>query len=142
LKLYTGAWFAFALGSISFLVFILNHDMKVQAFSCALIWLCAVRSLPCLTSLLMLILAPLPFLLSPANWIKQGLEIELLYGLAQMSPLYQGFRLFVDPWSGTWAYVDSPFHYAVEGNATVLASLPLFFLLVLMLTSAFRHAES
>lgn len=90
----------------------------------------------------MLFLAPVPFLLSPANWIKQGHDMEIFYGIAQMSPLYQIFRLFADPWSGSWVYVDSPFHYAVEGTVTSLACIPMFFLLVMMLISAFRHAES
>lgn len=58
--------------------------------------------------------------------------MEILYGFAQMSPFYQVFRLNSDPWNSKWAYVDSPFHYAVEGGLLPIAILPLILLLLLM----------
>ena len=90
----------------------------------------------------MLFLSPFAFVFSASNWIKQQLDLSILYGLAQMSPMYQGLKVFSDPWSGTWAYVDSPFHYAAEDVEIGLACIPLLFILFVMLISAIYRAKS
>ena len=108
------------------------------------IWINSYFLSPRAVSLLLTLFSVLPFLLSPSYWINNNGKVEFLYGLAQMSPLYQIFRLNFDPWNGPWVYVDSPFHYAVESGLMPIASLPLVLLLLLMcLTICFnKNAKS
>jgi len=107
-----------------------------------LIWILAHFKYPKAMMIALLLVSPLPFLFSASTWIKWQLDPQYLYAIAQMSPLYQFFSNFSDPWSGAWAYVDSPFHYAIEQNQVHLSVWPLLLINSLVLSGSFNRAKS
>ncbi|MBF0196528.1 MAG: hypothetical protein HQL32_02410 [Planctomycetes bacterium] len=82
---------------------------------------------------LLALLSTLPYVLSASFLSQQKCGVDVIYLLAQSSPLYLLMRMWANPWVSQMVYGDSPQLYAFESAHQLYPSLAFALFSVLFL---------